>query len=98
MKGHGPAYNVQTVVDAEHALIVTHEVTTDATDNTSLSDGEAARDALAAETMHRDRQRRRKRVRLVQGPLRPPRQSPRAGGAAHAARATPRLRRCVVED
>ena len=24
MKGHGPAYNVQTVVDAEHALIVAH--------------------------------------------------------------------------
>lgn len=47
MKGHGPAYNVQTVVDAEHALIVTHEVTTEATDNTSLQlMAEAARDAL----------------------------------------------------
>lgn len=36
MKGHGPAYNVQTVVDAEHGLIVTHAVTAEATDNTSL--------------------------------------------------------------
>jgi transposase len=47
MKGHGPAYNVQTVVDAEHALIVAHAVTAEATDNTSLqSMAEAARDAL----------------------------------------------------
>jgi transposase len=47
MKGHGPAYNVQTVVDAEHALIVTHVVTAEAKDNTSLQPmAEAARDAL----------------------------------------------------
>ncbi len=47
MKGRGPAYNVQTVVDAEHALIVAHEVTAEATDNTSLQPmAEAARDAL----------------------------------------------------
>ena len=47
MKGHGPAYNVQTVVDAEHALIVAHEVTAEATDNTSLQPmAEAAREAL----------------------------------------------------
>jgi transposase len=53
MKGHGPAYNVQTVVDAEHALIVTHEVTTEATDNTSLqSMAEAARDALEQPTLN----------------------------------------------
>ena len=53
MKGHGPAYNVQTVVDAEHALIVTHEVTTDATDNTSLQPmAEAARDALERPTLN----------------------------------------------
>jgi transposase len=53
MKGHGPAYNVQTVVDAEHALIVTHEVTTEATDNTSLQlMAEAARDALGAATLN----------------------------------------------
>jgi len=53
MKGHGPAYNVQTAVDAEHALIVTHEVTTDATDNTSLQRmAEAARDALGAATLN----------------------------------------------
>jgi transposase len=36
MKGYGPAYNVQTVVDAAHSLIVTHAVTSEATDNTSL--------------------------------------------------------------
>jgi transposase len=53
MKGHGPAYNVQTVVDAEHALIVTHEVTTEATDNTSLqSMAEAAREALEQPTLN----------------------------------------------
>jgi len=38
--GHGhapaPAYNVQTAVDAEHALIVAQQVTTQATDNRSL--------------------------------------------------------------
>ena len=49
MKGRGPAYNVQTVVDAEHALIVAHAVTAEATDNTSLQPmAEAARDALGA--------------------------------------------------
>jgi hypothetical protein len=53
MKGHGPAYNVQTVVDAEHALIVTHEVTTEATDNTSPQPmAEAARDALEQPTLN----------------------------------------------
>jgi len=52
MKGHGPAYNVQTVVDAEHGLIVTHAVTTEATDNTSLQPmAEAARDALGQSTL-----------------------------------------------
>lgn len=53
MRGHGPAYNVQSVVDAEHALIVAHEVTTEATDNTSLQAmAEAARDALGAQTLN----------------------------------------------
>lgn len=42
-----PAYNVQTAVDAEHALIVAHEVTTEATDNRMLQPmGEAASKAL----------------------------------------------------
>jgi hypothetical protein len=36
MKGYGPAYNVQTVVDGAHSLIVTHAVTSKATDNTYL--------------------------------------------------------------
>jgi transposase len=52
MKGHGPAYNVQTVVDAAHALIVTHEVTAEATDNTSLQPmAEAAREALGVDSL-----------------------------------------------
>jgi transposase len=34
--GHAPAYNVQTAVDGEHALIVAQRVTTEATDNRSL--------------------------------------------------------------
>lgn len=34
--GSHPAYNVQTAVDAEHALIVAHEVTVEKSDNRSL--------------------------------------------------------------
>jgi transposase len=34
--GHAPAYNVQTAVDSEHALIVAQQVTDEATDNRSL--------------------------------------------------------------
>ena len=43
-QGHGshPAYNVQTAVDAEHALIVTHEVTVEKSDNRSLGPMAAA--------------------------------------------------------
>jgi hypothetical protein len=45
--GKVPAYNVQTVVDAEHALIVTEQVTVEATDNRSLQPmGEAAQAVL----------------------------------------------------
>jgi len=52
MKGRGPAYNVQVVVDAGHALIVAHAVTAEATDNTSLQPmAEAARDALGQATL-----------------------------------------------
>ena len=44
---HAPAYNVQTAVDAEHALIVTQKVTDEATDNRSLlSMAEAAKEAV----------------------------------------------------
>jgi transposase len=47
--GHAPAYNVQTAVDAEHGIIVAHEVTTEATDNRSLLPmAEAAKQALDA--------------------------------------------------
>ena len=51
--GHGhapaPAYNVQTAVDAEHALIVAQHVTTEATDNRSLLPmAEAAKQAVGA--------------------------------------------------
>jgi transposase len=42
-----PAYNVQTAVDAQHALIVTHQVTVEASDNRSLEPmAQAARAAL----------------------------------------------------
>lgn len=34
--GHAPAYNVQTAVDTEHALVVAQQVTTEASDNRSL--------------------------------------------------------------
>lgn len=45
--GAAPAYNVQTAVDADHALIVAHAVTTEATDNRSLQPmAEAAKRAL----------------------------------------------------
>jgi transposase len=48
-----PAYNVQTAVDAEHALIVAHAVTLDAADNRQLEPmAEAARKALGAEQMN----------------------------------------------
>jgi len=47
MRGHGPAYNVQTAVDAEHALIVAHKVTDTAGDNSLLLPmAEAAQEAL----------------------------------------------------
>lgn len=45
--GHAPAYNVQTAVDAEHAIIVAQQVTTEANDQRSLLPmGEAAKQAL----------------------------------------------------
>ena len=48
-----PAYNVQTAVDAEHALIVSQTVTLDAADNRSLEPmGEAARKALGGSTFN----------------------------------------------
>ena len=47
-----PAYNVQTAVDAEHALIVAHAVTLDAGDNGQLQPmAEAAKKALATESL-----------------------------------------------
>ena len=48
-----PAYNVQTAVDAEHALIVAHAVTLDAADNRQLEPmAEAAKKALGAESLN----------------------------------------------
>src|ERR1700733_7226833 len=45
--GHAPAYNVQTAVDSEHALIVAQQVTDEATDNRSLLPmAEAAKEAV----------------------------------------------------
>ena len=47
-----PAYNVQTAVDAEHALIVAHAVTLDAGDNGQLQPmAEAAKKALGTESL-----------------------------------------------
>jgi Transposase DDE domain len=47
VKGSVPAYNVQTAVDTEHAMIVVQQVTNEATDNRSLlSMAEAAKAAL----------------------------------------------------
>src|SRR5438132_11402012 len=52
--GHAPAYNVQTAVDAEHALIVAHKITDTAGDNSLLLPmAEAALEALGhAESLH----------------------------------------------
>lgn len=46
--GKVPAYNVQTAVDGEHALIVVHQVSTEATDRRSLQPmAEAAQEAVS---------------------------------------------------
>jgi transposase len=51
--GFAPAYNVQTAVDAEHALIVAHAVTLDAGDNRCLEPmAEAAKKALGADRLN----------------------------------------------
>jgi transposase len=48
-----PAYNVQTAVDAEHAIIVAQEVTIEATDNRCLLPmAEAAKQALEVEMLN----------------------------------------------
>lgn len=48
-----PAYNVQTAVDAEHALIVTHAVVLDAADNRQLEPmAKAAKEALGADRLN----------------------------------------------
>jgi transposase len=53
-QGFAPAYNVQTAVDAGHALIVAHKVVLDAGDNGCLLPmAEAAKEAVGApETLH----------------------------------------------
>jgi Transposase DDE domain len=51
--GKSPAYNVQTAVDAEHALIVAEQVTDQATDNRSLQPmAEATQAAVGEPTMN----------------------------------------------
>jgi hypothetical protein len=48
---YAPAFDVQTAVDAEHAIIVAHEVTTETSDNRSLLRmAQAAKEALEADT------------------------------------------------
>jgi transposase len=50
-EGKVPAYNVQTAVDAEHALIVTHQVTTEGNDSSRLQPvAEAVRVVFSAGT------------------------------------------------
>jgi transposase len=46
------AYNVQTAVDAKHALVIAHEVTSEVTDNRSLQPmAQAAKEALGVESI-----------------------------------------------
>ncbi len=53
LRGKGPGYNVQTAVDAQHAIIVAHEVNAQAGDNACLqSMGEAAAQALPQPSFH----------------------------------------------
>ncbi|HET8870695.1 MAG TPA: IS1182 family transposase [Aquabacterium sp.] len=53
LKGKGPGYNVQTAVDAQHAIIVAHEVNAQAGDNACLQPmGEAAAKALSQPSFH----------------------------------------------
>lgn len=53
MKGYGPAYNVQTAVDAAHGLIITHAVTDAAADNRQLQPmAEAAAAVLAQNALN----------------------------------------------
>ena len=54
MRGQdGPCYNVQTAVDSKCGVIVTHEVTDEATDNRSLQPmAEAAQMALATASLN----------------------------------------------
>ncbi len=47
--GKAPAYNVQTAVDAEHALIIAQQVTDEATDNRSLQPMAEAAQAAGSE-------------------------------------------------
>ena len=52
MRGTGPGYNVQTAVDADHHLIVHHEVTDEVTDNRSLEPvAKGARDVTGSSSM-----------------------------------------------
>jgi transposase/IS5 family transposase len=52
-KTNAPAYNVQTAVDAEHALIVAHAIVLDSGDNRCLERmAQAAKKALDAENFH----------------------------------------------
>lgn len=52
-QGRQVAYNVQTAVDAQNALIVAHEVTSEATDNRSLEPmAKAAKEVLEAERLN----------------------------------------------
>lgn len=53
MKGHGPAYNVQTAVDATHGLVICHAVTDEAIDNRQLQPmAEAAKAVLDQATLN----------------------------------------------
>jgi transposase len=53
MKNRGPSYNLQSAVDAEHALIVSHALTNEVSDNRSLQPmSEAAAEVLGKDTFN----------------------------------------------
>ena len=92
--GSAPAYNVQTAVDAEQALIVAQKVTDEATDNRSLLPmAEAAKEAVGDPPTLHARGRRGILQRRASRSLRSPRH--RAARTRQPRREQPRERTTV---